>query len=197
MALPQNTIGATLMQAPFLSPDILDTGNSQSLESGGVAISDPSQGRLVQTWRAYITGGGTGISVEPFIAATPTTVLVSGATGITSVSLAFDSNMAATICYMESGTLKLRWFNSLTSAIQTDSYTGATSGRVSADDKRQSQEGASDVIFAYTLSGTLYWRQQRDRYLTAYTAGTSGALKLRRIGMHNALRFQFELTNLI
>lgn len=192
MALPYNEITSSAIQNTYLEPDETDDALLESFESGGVAISDASQGRLVQTWRAWVDGGGTSIKVSP-ISGDPVTELVTGGANITSVSLAWDSNMVPTICYCENAVFKLRWFNTVTNSIQTDSFEGVNSGLVATDDKRESQEGASDVIFGYTLDGVLYYRQQRDRYLVAYAVGLCLDRKLVRMGMNTKLRFQFHL----
>lgn len=195
--LPSNAISAVAVYAPYLAPDSADTQDVESLEQGGIAISDASQGRQVQDWRAYITttAGVSTVNVAPRISGTPVTTVFVGTGLITEVSLAFDSNMNTAICYIEAGVLKLRWYNTLTSSYQTDTYAGATSGRVSTDDKRATQEGPSDVIFGYTRANVLYWRQQRDRYTVEYTVGPSSSLILKRIGMNQKNRLQFELVS--
>ena len=48
------------------------------------------------------------------------------------------------------------------------SILGAVNPRVTLDDKRRGQTSSSDVILAYLRAGSLYYRQQRDRYLTEY-----------------------------
>jgi hypothetical protein len=197
MALPSNEISVVPQYAPFLEPDSEDTRLYDSLEEGGVAINDATQGRLVNAWRCWIEGGTSvrvGIEPDP----EPGTELFVGV-AIDAVSLAWDSNMAPTIAYRDEGVWKLRWYNSLTEAFQIDSYPTVTSARVSTDDKRETQEGASDVIFAYTIGeapdGVLYWRQQRDRYLTEYTVGAAGRQLLRTVGMNAGNRLQFELVD--
>ena len=195
--LPSNAISATPQYSPYQFPDSVDILSAESLEYGGLAINDASQGRLVKVWRAYITTtlGVSTINVVPQIAGTPVTAIYTGAGVITTVSLAFDSSMNPAVCFVEAGTLKLRWYNTLAGAYQVDSYSPATSGRVSTDDKRSGVEGQSDVIFAYTRGGTLYWRQERDRYGVEYTVGPSFALVLRRLGMNQKFRLQFELVS--
>jgi hypothetical protein len=192
MSLPQHALSDPAFPAAFLVPDDMDSSLLESFEYGGVAINDGTQGRMVQFWRAWIDVTGTTIQCSP-ISGSPITTLVTGATNLTSVSIAFDSNMAPALAYIENGVLKFRWFNTTIQAFQTDIYTGATSGKVSADDKRRSQDGASDVILGYTRGGKLFTREQRDRYQVEYEMGPCGSLKLRRMGMHNRLRFQFEL----
>lgn len=194
--LPNNAISVVVAYAPYLSPDSADGQDSESLEQGGIAISDASQGRQVQDWRAYIetTLGVSTIKVAPFLTGTPVTTVLTGTGLITAVSLAFDSSMNTATCYIEAGVLKLHWYDTVAGAYRSDSYAGATSGKVSTDDKRSSQEGPSDVIFAYVRADVLYWRQQRDRYTVEYTVGAAVGRNLTRLGMTTKNRLQFELS---
>jgi hypothetical protein len=179
------------LSAPLLEPDSLETDPMISFEQGGIALNDPSAGRLYQTWRLYLDAGV--VKVSP-ISGTPVTTLFTPTGVVTSLSLGFDSNMVPTVAYMEDGAAKLRWFNTVSGLIQTDTYT-ATACKCGTDEKRSGLEGLSDVIFAYLRAGNLYYRQQRDRYLIEYTVGAVGAsFKLRRVGKNVGNRFQFELS---
>lgn len=189
--LPNNAISVTPNYSAYQSPDNVDNQATQSYEYGGTAINDASLGRLYQVWRAYFDGAGA--YVAPSVSGTPITTLVT-ATGISFVSIAFDTSMAPSLAYIQNGVYKFRWYNTLTAMYQTDTYAGLTSVKVSTDDKRRGVEGQSDVILAYTRDGTLYWRQERDRYLIEYTAGPSGTRLLTRLGMNAQFRMQFELT---
>lgn len=191
MALPQNAITPVAVVAPFLEPDASDDEDIQSLESGGFAISNTTEDRLFQTWRAFIDGSNANISP---LSGSPVTTFVT-ATGLDLVSVGFDSNMNPALAYRENGIIKFKWFNTLTGVFQTDSYPFATSCRVSTDDKRAAQTAASDVIFAYVEAGTLYYRQQRDRYAVRYEVGPAPGLTLIRLGMTENNRFTFELVS--
>ena len=176
----------------LLAPDSSEVDPLVSFERGGIALNDPSRGLDYQNWRCYIEGGV--VKVTPVGGGTITSVFTPSGI-VTSLSLAFDTNMAVTICYVEDGLVKLRWFNTLTALIQTDTIAGATACRCGTDEKRSGLEGLSDVIFAYLRAGNLYYRQQRDRYLIEYTVGAvPGAFKMRRIGKNVGNRFQFELS---
>jgi len=190
--LPNNAISAVPKYAIYQAPDAQDGQEVQSLELGGVALNDATQGRRVRTWKAWIDDKT--IKIAPFVEMAPVTTLVTVAGTLTSVSLAFDASMAPTICYFEDDLLKLRWYNTVTASFQTDSFSGATSARVSTDDKRSSREGQSDVIFAYVRAGTLYYRQQRDRYLIERVVGAAVKRKLTRLGLTQNYRLQFELS---
>lgn len=177
----------------FLAPDDVDTNPLVSLELGGVAINDPTQGRMVRVWMCYLNGQD--VNVAPQIEGTPVTTVFTATGLIKQLSLGFDSNMSPVIAYTEDDIVKLRWFNTLTSLFQTDSYPLAVNGRCSTDEKRAGLDGLSDVIFSYVESGVLYYRQQRDRYLTAYVVGAVPAgFKLRITGKNVGNRFQFLLS---
>lgn len=194
MSIPYHGISAAPVVAAYLAPDDIDTGTLTSLELGGVALNDASQGRQVKTWRAWIEGGTT-IKVAPLPGLTPETTLVVGV-NITTVSLAFDSNMQPAVAYLENGTLKLRWYDVTVSGFVITSFPGCTFGRVSSDDKREAQEGASDVIFAYVRAGNVYWREQRDRYLVERLVGAAPAgFRFVQLGMNAQGRLQFRLVS--
>lgn len=185
-------ITPTPIVTAMLSPDSLETNPLVSFETGGVNLNDPSQGRLVKDWTGFLTGHI--INVSP-VGGSPTTAIVTTTGTITDLSIAFDSNMAVTACWVEDGALKLRWFNTVANAFQIDTFAGAAWGKVSTDDKRPGLESASDVIFAYQRAGVLYYRQERDRYGIEYTVGAVPAgYTLIRMGKNAGNRFQFELS---
>lgn len=195
MGVPYHGISDVPFPAAFLSPDSADVLPTVSLELGGVALNDASSGRQVQDWRAWIEGGTT-IKVAPLPSLTPETTLVSGGVNITTVSLAFDSNMQPTVAYLEDGTLKLRWYDLTVNGFVTTSFPGCSQGRVSSDDKRAGQEGASDVLFSYLRAGSLYWREQRDRYLVERLVGVVPAgFRLVTMGMNALGRMQWRLVS--
>lgn len=191
--LPYNAITLEPRQAAYLSPDTRDTQRTRSLELGGIALNDASQGRQVQTWLARVNDLGTQVLIEPEGGSAPPVAFVTGV-DLTAASLAFDSNMQPVVAFVEGGVVKLRWFNTITSTYVTTSYPGARTPKVCTDDKRDSQAGASDVIFAYVRADDmLVWRQQRDRYTVERIVGPAQGYPLRRVGMTVDNRLQFEL----
>jgi len=72
----------------------------------------------------------------------------------------------------------------------TNFGSSVSSPKLTMDDKRESQSASNDIIFAYVKSGSLYYRQQRDRFQTEYFL-RSGVAKLKKIGMNDKLRLQF------
>lgn len=184
--IPGNAITATPAKAAFAGP-IANTYNPVSMDTyGGVAISDPSQGRSFQVWN--VSYDGTSIKVKPVNGAVALTLTIPG---VTSVSLAFDANMAVAIGYQTSTGSHLYYYDTLAAAYTTKDVAGATSCRVCVDDLRPENAANSDVIFAYTLGGNLYWTQQRDRYATQRLVGAT-TKQLIRMGPSIVNRLQFQ-----
>lgn len=195
MGVPYHGISETAFAAAFLPPDSSDVQNNVSIELGGVALNNATQGRRVKDWRAWIESGST-IKVAPLPGLSPETTLVSGGINITTVSLAFDSNMQPAVCYLEDGVLKLLWYDTINSVFTTTTFPGCTNGKVCSDDKRAGQEGASDVLFTYLRAGSLYWREQRDRYLVERLVGVVPAgFRLVTMGMNALGRMQWRLVS--
>ncbi len=157
-------------------------------ETGGIGIQDPNLGLFVQPWSTRVSENGTQIIVSA--PNTPDTLLYTG-TNITEVSLTFDQLMNPTYCFVEDGSTKLRWFDtSLGQMVTTDYGTTYISPKVSLDDKFDNT-GINDVIFAYIRDNILYYRLQRDRYLTEYQVSSSPVRRIQKIGMTAGYRFQF------
>lgn len=189
MALPQDVLSSEVIPSPFLGGRALPVSKTKDFETGGVALNDPSEGHQHQIWQAEIINRETiQVSAEEVEAST----LYSG-TDITEVSLSFDQNMRPVLAFVEGGVAKLRWFDSQASGQVVTSFgTSYLTPRVSLDDKRGTQMGNNDVIFAYLRGGNLYHRLQRDRYGVEYllqsNVQSSGIIKM---GMSRANRFQF------
>lgn len=192
MALPLNQLSSTPVPSLFLAPDSrLRLSLLADYELGGVALFDASQGLMVQVWEVRVVSGTT-IQVKPEAGATWTDVTTD--TAITEVALAFDQNMRPTVAYVAGGVAKLYWFDSLAVAFVTTFFAGASSPVVTMDDKRALEMTANDVLFFYIIAGTVYYRQQRDRYTIERSLGVvpAGATRFKRWGMGDALRLQLE-----
>ncbi len=190
MALPQNIVSSPGVPGEFLVPDNAPYDPFLDFEMGGTELGDANAGRLVKSWTTFMEG--TDVYVAPSADLADKTLVVSG-TGITTIALAFDSNMNVTLAYMQDGTLKLYWYDLAENDYVITEYAGATSGRVSTDEKRQGLESISDVIFAYTRANNLYYRQQRDRYTIERLLGSAPGGTLLRMGMNQYNRMQFEV----
>jgi hypothetical protein len=188
--IPSNAFTTNPIQGSFRPPNDLDYDPLHQIVWGGQAIGDGTKGRLVKYWEvALVTEGITVRPVNGPIAFTLTGLDISQ---ITSVSLAFDSNMGLAIAYTVSTGANLYYFDSLSSQYTTRFFADINSCRLCVDDARDFYSSASDVIFAYTRVGNVYWRQQRDRYNIERLIGASPN-KLIRIGQTFVNRLQLEL----
>lgn len=191
MALPDNTLSTLAAPAEPLAPD--DTQRTNLLEDfelGGIAISDPSQGQMVQVWRCW--SDGESVWVAP-VSGGVTTLLFADA-GITEVSLAFNRNMRPTIGYMAGGVMKLYWYDSVVEDYVNSTFEGR-SPFLTTDDKRDFNSANADVLFFYVRAGKLRYRQQRDRYtIERDLADVPSGSRVSRVGMSSGYRIQVEIT---
>jgi hypothetical protein len=182
--IPNNAFTLTPIVSAFLPPMDETYQPLTSKSRGGVALNDASLGRDYQNW--VVSYDGSDILVAPQGGSTVFTLTVAG---VLSVSLAFDNNMNPVIAWMDSVGAKLYWYDN-TNFVTTPF--SATSCRVTIDDVRDFYNANSDVIFAYTNAGTLYWRQQRDLYAIERTVGPTTGL-LQKVGLNQLNRLQFQL----
>lgn len=132
-------------------------------EMGGVALNNASAGLWVQLWRVRVDGnvvylGPDGGDEAPVFIRS----------GISEVALAFDQNMQPVIAFVQTGVAWLWWFDSTVPGMVFTQIPGAINPRLTLDDKRTVEVANSDVILAYLRGGSLYYRQQRDRYSVEY-----------------------------
>lgn len=187
--IPAGGLSTTPQPAPFLEQVNSTLQPLIDYEMGGVALNNPSQGLWVQLWRVRVDGdvvylGPDGGTEQPaFIRA-----------GITEVALAFDQNMQPAIAFVQSGMAWLWWFDSSVPGMVFTQFPGILNPRLTLDDKRPGQVGNSDVILAYLRAGSLYYRQQRDRYQTEYLLSSvppCGGLASVCMSTGNRLQFAF------
>lgn len=191
MSLPLGVLSTLVARASFLPPDDIARNRlTVDYELGGVALSDPSQGLLVQVWTADTDGSTVTVSA-PLAGAT----VVTSDTGITEIAFTFDQNMRPTVAYRAGAANKLYWYDTFLGATTTLTLASdITSMRLCHDDKRAQMQGTSDMLLFYIRAGSLRYRQQRDRFLTEYALATLpvGAVYIRRVGMSGGLRLQIE-----
>lgn len=196
MALPHNQLSASPVPAPFAGAKGLTASSFIDYEDGGVAINDPSNGLLYQRWRASLVANQFLYMEAPN---TPSFLLLN-IPGTTEISMSFDANMQPVVAYVQAGSAKLYWFDSVSSGFVTTNF-GSTfkTPRVALDDHRFAATNGfqlSDVIFAYVKDNSLCYRQQRDRYLTerVLKTGLRADQGLLKIGLNRKLRFQFMVS---
>jgi hypothetical protein len=160
----------------------------QDWELGGIALNDSSLGLQVQRWTFALDGDA--VTVTPD-GGTPTVLFT--AAGITELSGAFDSNMAPAAAYVQAEVLKLYWFDTAIPGYATTTFDGENP-RLTLDDKRPLHAADRDVLLIYLRAGSIYYRQQRDRYGVEYLLGAlpAGTERLGRVGMGTTNRVQIE-----
>lgn len=189
--MPNNVLSTTPVPGDFLYPDNLESGLLRDYEWGGIALQDGTQGLLVQVWTAYLDMDVVVVEAPN----TPPTALFSRI-GITEISLAFDHNMNPFIAFVEAGVAKFWWFDTtVLQQVFTTLPANSVTPRAAHDDKRPMEVSASDIVLAYVRNGSLYTRIQRERYTIERLQATGVLYPLRRIGMSdkNRLQFQFGL----
>lgn len=194
MSLPLNTLSATPVVSTWLAPDdIVRADSTVDYELGGIALSDPSQGLRVQSWRARVSGSNVLAGPTPY---TSESTLFTAA-GISELSVAFDQNMRPAIAYIQAGQAKLWWFDSFVATqVTTTLASDIVSVYLTTDDKRDvaTQVNTNDVLLFYVRSSKLYYRQQRDRFATERELKTFNgpSVSIKRCGMTAGLRVQIE-----
>lgn len=186
--IPAGAFTPSPVTSSFLPPYDTPFSPLAHIVPGGIALGDTSRGRQYQNWEASYSAGS--IQVKPSGGAV---VFTLAAPSAQTISLSFDSNMGIVLAWMNSSLEgNLYYYDTLASSFTTRVFTGLTSCKVCVDDSRDFNAGNSDVIFAYTKSGGLFYRQQRDRYDVEYTIGATSKL-LQRCGPSVGNRLQFEV----
>lgn len=185
--IPGGNFTAIPVVANFVPPYDLNYTPLSQIVPGGIAIGDPSQGRLYQNWEAFYDSGNIQVRTEfgPVVFTLP-------ALNVETVSLAFDNNMGIVLAWETTGGANLYYFDTISTTYITRFFPGINSCRVCVDNSKDFYTTQSDVIFGYTLGGNLYYRQQRDRYDVEYLIGAT-TKSLIKMAPSEANRLQFEL----
>jgi hypothetical protein len=190
--LPENRLSTVAIPSTFLGGRSLTTSKILDWETGGIGIGDPSQGLQVQTWRGRLVGNDIILDVPDNPGVTPYTVY-SGA-GITEFSFSFNQLMSPLVIFVQSDSVKMYWYDSTVSNYVVTDYGNLLSHpKLALDDKRKTQTGNSDIIFAYIKDSSLYFRMQRERFLVPHLLKTNETY-LHSIGMAVNNRFLFRTT---
>ena len=175
----------------LLSPRSRTYALTESWESGGVGLSDTSQGLVSHIWRAWTDSKAVYIQRSDLPKDTAKTLL--SATNITEVDLTFDQNMLPVLAYVSGGIAKLYWYDTVSQSQTITDFPNVQNPRVSLDDKRAFNTANSDVIFAYINNDQLCCRYQRERYDTEHVLHQLPPnAKLGKIGMGTTNRFLFD-----
>lgn len=181
----------TTENGSLLAPRSKNYAVTESWESGGVGLSDTSQGLVSHTWRAWTDGKAIYIQRSDLPKDTAKTLL--SAPNITELDLTFDQNMRPVLTYVSGGIAKLYWYDTVSQSQTITDFPNVQNPRVSLDDKRAFNTANSDVIFAYINNDQLCCRYQRERYGTEHVLHQlPPKTQLVKIGMGTANRFLFD-----
>lgn len=196
--LPLESLSSIPVRASFTYPyDVVRASLLEDYELGGIALSDPSQGHQVQAWYARVDQATGNIYIR-YLPGGPE-ILIYNQSDVFEFSFAFDQNMRwMTVCTLEDGETRLRWYDPTVPGYATLVLTGINSCRMVLDDTRelQIQSGTTDVILTYirTADNKLCFRAQRDRFLEEYElADVGNNLRITNFGMGRRLRVQWRL----
>jgi hypothetical protein len=179
----------------LLPPREESTNFLEDKESGGVALGDTSQGNRVKTWVCTWDPEEDEFLLE---ADDVSPVVIHTAPEVDYLSFTFDQNMRWALAYQSEGESFLRWYDTSAEEYSTLALPeGSKNPRCVLDDARFSSAaaGISDIILFYIRSDKIYYRLQRDRYLTEYELYSGvGNLTLVQVGMNRKYRLQLFLS---
>jgi len=198
MSLPNNQASSVPVIADYISPYSRHTELLEDYEYGGIALNDGTQGLEVQVWYLWYNDDETSPNYGDFTVSaedTLETAVVLNVPNVTRCGLAFNQNMDVCIAYETSDcNAQIYWWDPVPVAYTTYALPGG-SKNISCcfDDHRATQTGYGDIIVGYIRAGTLYYRQERDRFLTERSLGTVGGGVLHKVGMTRNLRLKFDV----
>lgn len=189
--LPDHVLSTENVPAQFRFPRNIPRRPLIAYEYGGVALNDPSQGLRAKVWKGEYIDGEIVVSAD---GVPPVSVLTMA--NVADFDFTFDQNMRIAIAYeLVGGGSRFYWYDAtipgFTTLVLPD---GTVTPRCAIDDNRDYQYGASDIILAYIRAGTLYFREQRDRYAVEYKLLEQAGSALIQIGMNRLWRFQFQIS---
>lgn len=188
---PDNRKSSSLVAGPYVYPYNLTPPNRRTAYAiGGIALSDPSQGLGVQLWTA--TALPDSVVIEAPNLSEPIEILKEP--DIVELTLAFDQNMNYTLAYVQYGMARMYWYDTFVGEYVVTEFPGATTPRVTLDDRRMTQSGSSDIVLAYVKNNNIYFRLQRERFITEHLLEENVNAQLIQMGMniHNRLQFKYK-----
>lgn len=201
--LPDKQLSSEYVPGVMLPPDDEPRRPLHDYEMGGVALQDPSQGLLVQSWHCYYDELLQTVFVEAPNLGLP--IALFEQESIIELSFCFDQNMRWCCVYkLIDGNAYLRWYDSTEqSYVITQLAIGTITPFLALDDKRPNQLGASDAILTYMRKhpkepqfNNLYFRAQRERFAIEYTLKEKLKGSISGFGMANKLRMEWQIYEL-
>lgn len=193
--MPDNVLSTTPVRARFTGAAGLGVTNTVDYHDGGIAIQDASEGLLYQRWRARLFDAGEPTSYVMLDAPNTPEFQLYAVPGMTQISIAFDQNMRPALAYADGSGSHLWWYDSVVQGMTVTSVDGTTP-RIAMDDLRLLGSNiyqSNDIILAYIRGGSLYYRQQRDRFTIERWLSDEVTGGLIKIGMNRQLRLQYMM----
>lgn len=189
MAIPggNTNFTATPIVGNFLPPNDTAYNPLSQIIWGGIAVNDPSAGRQYQFWETFYDSGD--IKMKPVTGSVEFTYTAPNAT---IVSGAFDQNMDPVVAWVDTGNVATIYYFG-PSGYTTLSVNDVSSMRLVVDDSRDFYSAGSDILFCYVKNDVLCYRLQRDNYAIEYQIGAAYGKTLKRVGLTDKNRVQFEL----
>ena len=192
MAFPDNSLSSVPVPSEYIGSGGAPVLRSRDFVDGPYAEQDPSRGMDFQQWRAYNRDGYIWVEADNL----PARVLLNNPTNsITDISIAFNQNADLHYTWVDAGVAYLRYYDTATSSMQTMTLpAGVRNPRITLDDKRPTQNARSDIVLAYLKADNgLYFRKQRDRFLTEYLLDPGPFLALDQMYMNRGYRLQWRV----
>lgn len=189
--LPDHVLSTQSIPAQFRFPRNIPKQPLVAYEYGGLDLDDASRGLRVKVWKGEYVDGSIFVSAE---GVAPTTVL--SVADVADFDFTWDQNMRVAIAYeLVTGGSRFYWYDTTVSGYVTLDLGSAITPRCAIDDNRDYQTSRSDIILAYVRDGSLYFREQRDRYtIERELSDAAGPGGLIQIGMNRVWRMQFQLS---
>lgn len=186
--LPDQVLSSQVVSGAYLYPRNIPRTDLVDYEYGGVDLNDVTEGLQAKVWQGYVEGGVVFLTT---VGVSPVAVTTIG--DAYHFSFTFDQNMNPAVAYTTEDRSYLYWYDATVPGYVTlDLGDGSTDAFVCLDDKRELQTSVSDILLVYMIDGTLYYREQRDRFEVEYLlANNLAGFRLEQVGMNVYNRFQF------
>lgn len=197
MSIPALVPSTNLHWDQYIDPYSRYRGPLEDFERGPVAVSDPTLGIDYQTWYLRWEDDESLPTYGDFIITAETTgdvVVIHNDTGVSDVGLAFDQNGRWFLTWIAECQAYYRWFDPQPGMIVTETMDASVNSVAACvDDHRPELLDTSDIILAYTRGGSIYWREERERFDTERLWQTgAGTGHLDVVGMNRIYRLQFS-----
>jgi hypothetical protein len=190
--LPDHVLSTIPVIGKYLFPDDLDPSPIVDYELGGVAVSDATQGLKVQVWKVRLKLGVNYIGTVYLSAPNTAEFVVYAGDSISTISLAFDQNMKPALAFMQDEVAKLWWYDNTIPGYDVITLPSDTHiPRICFDDKRNEVVSSADILLTYVRDGSLYFREQRDRFTIEYELKTGIISDVLQFGMTSKNRVQW------